>query len=95
MSKGVKQRRIQRSQAQWAQVISEQAESGLTQQAFCERRDVGLGAFGKAKRRYARGGEPLNGGKDFVRVPVEPALTGQWEVELSVGSGVVIRLRGV
>ncbi len=97
MSKGVKQRRMQRSQAQWAQVISEQAESGLTQQVFCERHDVGLGAFGKAKRQLARvdAARCWNGTSEFVSVPVEPVLTGQWEVELSVGSGVVIRLRGV
>ncbi len=98
MSKGVKQRRMQRSQSQWEQVISEQAQSGLTQQVFCDRHDVGLGAFVKAKRRYARGDEavPLNGAKDFVRVPVEAALSGQqWEIELSVGRDVVIRIRGL
>lgn len=97
MSKGVKERRIQRTQAQWAQVISEQAESGLTQEVFCERHDVGLGAFGKAKRQLSRVGDvrSLNGTSEFVSVPVEPTLSGQWEVELSVGRDVVIRIRGL
>lgn len=97
MSKGVKERRIQRTQAQWTQVISEQAESGLTQEVFCERHDVGLGAFGKAKRQLSRVGDvrSLNGTSEFVSVPVEPTLSGQWEVELSVGRDVVIRIRGL
>ena len=78
-------------------MINEQAESGLTQQVFCERHDVGLGAFGKAKRQLSRVGDArrsLNGASEFVFVPVEPTLSGQWEVELSVGRDVVIRIRG-
>ena len=91
-------KRVQRgrSESQWLELFSEQAGSGLTQRAFCESRGIGYSTYDKAKRRYQGGRRSaVSKTKDFVSLTSERATTTEhWEVELSVGSGVVIRIRG-
>jgi len=79
----------------------EQAESGLSQRAFCESRHLSVSTFCNAKRRTgaaARDGVPGIGG-DFVPVTfdTEPSTsaTQRWDIELALGSGAVLRIRSV
>ena len=99
---GKRQRRQRRrSRDEWARLFSEQAESGLSQRAFCEARHLSVSTFGNAKRRARAGaGVSASGvGDDFVPVIFDteasvPA-TGRWDIELTLGSGVVLRIRSV
>ncbi len=51
MPRNRKPRQARRSRDEWARLISEQAESGLSQRAFCHSRDLSVSTFCNAKRR--------------------------------------------
>ena len=82
-----------RNAAQWERLFAEQEGSGLSQRAFCGKRAVSYSSFCNWKRRLAAGdsGGELDAG--FIEVALEPSPTQQWEVELSLGAGVVLRVR--
>ena len=94
-----KARQARRSRDEWRRLISEQAESGLSQRAICQSRHLSVSTFGNAKRRVraaARDGASGIGG-DFIPIifdteTSEPA-TERWNIELDLGSGVVLRIR--
>jgi hypothetical protein len=86
--------------AQWQLLIAEQGASGLTQQAFCRARGLSTSAFYNAKARLKRtdAGQAMTPMPEFVPVTVEPGyshhkLEPSWEVELTLGPGVVLRVR--
>ena len=94
-------RQPRRSREEWARLISEQAESGLTPRAFCQSRHLSVSTFCNAKRRAAaatRDSAPGIGG-DFVPVifdtDISEPATQRWDIELALGSGVVLRIRSV
>lgn len=90
MTSETTRRRIRRSKSEWQQLIAEQAQSGLSQIAFCQAKGLGLASFQNWKRRLA--------------VPVveetwldlgqlgERAAVG-WDIELDLGDGLCLRLR--
>lgn len=85
---------VRRSRAQWRRLVAEQAGSGLSQRAFCERRGLTYASFCGWKRRL--GDEPVSEGDGaaFVEMAVAPAPPSSgWDVELALGDGVVLRLR--
>ena len=94
-------RQPRRSRGEWARLFSEQAESGLSQRAFCELRHLSVSTFGNAKRRAraaARdGGSGFGGDLVPVIVDTEPSAptTERWNIELDLGSGLVLRIRSV
>lgn len=93
----VSKTRRHRTREEWVGIIHDQGESGLSQRAFCERHGITLSSFHNAKARL----------RSNVLVPVtQPAFLGvtvdeaceassapAWEVELSLGGGVVLRVR--
>ena len=101
MARKRKTRQPRRSREEWARLILEQAESGLSQRAFCQSRHLSVSTFCHAKRRgvaTARAGVARIEG-DFVPVVFdtdmsEPA-TQRWDIELALGAGVVLRMRSV
>ena len=97
MSDTVRRRRhARRSESQWVALFAEQSRSGVSQRAFCDSRGIGYSTYDKAKRRYQcdLGSGPQSLERDFVSLTRESTTPERWEVELSVGSGVVIRIRG-
>jgi hypothetical protein len=82
-----------RTALQWERLITRQAEGTLSQRAFCAEQGLSYGSFCHWKRRLrdecAGGGEP--GG--FVELPVAASQRAQWDVELTLGEGVVLRVR--
>lgn len=90
------EKRRRRSTEQWQQLIASQTESGLSQREFCARESIPLGSFCNAKRRLRVNGNARVGAQsDFVSLSPMPApASSGWEVELSVGDGVIIRVRG-
>lgn len=98
-----KTRQARRSPEEWARLISEQAESGLSQRAFCRSRALSVSTFCNAKRRagFTARDTASGPGGDFVPVIVGTGIKGSepttqcWDIELSLGSGVVLRIRSV
>ena len=96
-----KMRQPRRSRDDWASLISEQAESGLSQRAFCESRHLSVSTFCNAKRRAAAAvtDEAPGVGDDFVPVVFDTEASvptaQRWSIELALGSGVVLRIRSV
>ena len=90
--------RVHRTREQWLAIIAEQVDSGLSQKRFCEAHSITPSAFYNAKSRY-NGATGVAEAAQFISVcvdppPVEPARP-TWEVELSLGDGVTLRLRRV
>jgi hypothetical protein len=93
-------RRRSRSLAQWQALFAEQADSGLSQYGFCQSRGVSTSAFYNAKARLknTEAGHAMAPVSEFIAVSVEPTVSSQerepaWEVELTLGAGVVLRIR--
>ena len=85
-------RRIRRQANEWSALILEQADSGLSQRAFCASKGVSVSSFGAARRRLGttRPGARI---EDFVAIPMGRVTASDWEVELDLGDGVVLRVR--
>jgi hypothetical protein len=83
-----------RTRDEWARIMEEQTESGLSQKAFCEQRGIAVGAFYNAKKRMRTKAMTPAVEAAFLGVTVEDVpLVPRWDVELSLGDGVVLRLR--
>ena len=87
--------RRRRSTTEWRQLITAQTNSGLSQREFCARESIPLGSFCNAKHRLqANGSARAESQSDFVSLlPLHQTSTSGWDIELSVGSGVTIRVR--
>ena len=81
-----------RSALEWERLLSEQARSGVSQRAFCDRRGLSHSSFYHWKRRL--GGEVNGEHSDarFIELAVEPREAMQWEVDLTLSQGVVLRV---
>ena len=94
MSRSIRPRRTAK---QWQALITEQAECGLSQSAFCKRKRLALSTFSLWKRRLLEA-EPESA--DQVENPSTWIDLGQlasdrscWDIELDLGEGVCLRLR--
>ena len=94
-----KTRGARRSREQWAALLAEQAQSGLSREAFCSSRGLVLSTFANAKRRLREAADTAGSGEDFVALSVESptpqSVAPAWDVELSLGADVVLRIRSV
>ena len=93
------ERRRRRTQEQWTALLAEQGDSGLSQRAFCRSRGLSVTAFYNAKSRAKApvllAEERREGEFIAVSLEPEPAVVPRegWDVELTLGSGVVLRVR--
>ena len=88
-------RRARRSRVQWARLVAEHADSGLSAQAFCARHDLGVGTFVRWQR-HLNGSQRRRSPATFVELPVMPsteATSARWELELELGGGMRLRVR--
>jgi hypothetical protein len=88
--------RIRRTADEWQALVEEHRASGVSQAAFCARRGIVLSSFHRARRRVAEATSVTEAkAADFVPVSHAPHDSAGWELELSVGERVVMRLRSV
>ena len=92
--------RRHRTAREWEAVFAEQASSGLSQKAYCQRHGITLSAFYTARSRLKSKAGSLVPSPDapaeFIGISVDAMLAPappQWDVELSLGEGVVLRIR--
>ena len=94
MSRSVRPRR---TAEQWRSLIAEQAESGLSQQAFCKRKRLSLSTFALWKRRLSESGKAaLIQSEDqasWIELGQLASARAGWDIELDLGDGVCLRLR--
>lgn len=94
----------QSKSSHWQSIIRQQADSGLTQKAFCHQQGIQLSTFAYWKHRLkskalseahaelAENQEP----SPWIEVPNEltsPASHAAWQMELELPGGVVLRIR--
>lgn len=97
-SRSTKQNPTRRSPAQWQAIMSAYNTSGLTQEAFCAQQALAPSTFYAWRKRL--GSQPVNEAATPVFIDVSAhtkqlpsAPPSQWDVELSLGNGTVLRLR--
>ena len=101
MARHRRQRQTRRSPKEWAVLLTEQAESGLSPGDFCTARGLTVSSFVSARRRVpsAAGVGGAAGGEEFVALNLDPEHPPpspvSWDIELSLGSQVVLRIRSV
>jgi transposase-like protein len=91
-------RQVRRSAAQWRDLFVRFAQSGQTRERFCAEHNLSLSSFERWRRKLRQGvstpamisSEPL-----FVELTADTAVsaTPAWDIELRVGSDVLLRLR--
>jgi len=81
---------------EWQRLINEQVESGSTQKAFCEERNIRLATFGHWKRKLLATAVSTEADTSWLELShgLRSQADGQspWKIELDLGHGVVLRL---
>lgn len=85
-------RRIRRSRDEWQKLIEAFDRSGQTAPAFCDQHQLGYGTFTKWRRLLSKplGSIPESPLIELTRLP---SPLPSWNVELELGSEVVLRIR--
>jgi hypothetical protein len=82
---------VQRSAAEWSNIIARYRQSGLGSRQFCEQEGLTLRTFEKWYGRLRR--SETSKGK-FVEVTAPLGTAGPWAVEVEFPTGVRLRVRG-
>ena len=82
---------VQRSAAQWSEIMARYRQSGLGSRAFCAAEGLVPRTFEKWERRLRR--KEMTKGK-FVEISSSPDVSGPWAVEVEFPTGVRLRVRG-
>jgi hypothetical protein len=88
--------RVQLGRTRWEQLIARQADSGLSQRAFCEENGLRLTTFSKWKRRLSESTAMASVEPPWLDLSALSSATrgsADWDVELDLGAGVCLRLR--
>ena len=102
---GGRRYRARRTGAQWRKLIERFERSGQTRGKFCAAHGLALSTFDLWRRKLGEtqaAGDEEHRESSFVELTDATELsgsrtaagTGAWEVELELGAGVVLRLRG-
>ena len=71
--------------------------SELTQTAFCETHGIAISSFTTALRRERKAPAVIEPGEEFLPVVMDsaaqPSTSLDWNVELTLGVGIVLRIR--
>src|SRR5215475_6646912 len=82
---------VQRSAAQWREIIVRYRQSGLGMKEFCEQEGLTFRTFEEWERRQRRA-ERSKG--QFVEVKAPSVTASSWAVEVELPNGVRLRVRG-
>ena len=86
-------RNKRRTTAQWQALVTDQVQSGLSVRAFCEKRGIGYSTLSKWKSRLASYPQEAIQPTPFVELsPHDELPTTHWDLELVLGSDIVLRL---
>ena len=82
-----------RPQSEWQQIIADYELSGLTQEAFCEQASIPKSSFYKWRKRLGTVAEEPTQFIDLNTL-VKPKDAARWEIDLDLGNGLRLSLRG-
>ncbi len=84
-----------KSREEWVELMAEYEAGGLSQREFCERHEVAYSTFGYWRKRLRSPVVPLQAAAEplLELSPLTLDATGDWRVELDLGSGVMLRVR--
>ena len=87
--------RVRRTAAQWRRLIAEQATGEVGVGQFCRERGLAPSSFRNWKRKLGGCGASDASPAEFVEltVPDTSSHGAQWDVELDLGDGTVLRFR--
>ena len=89
-------KRPYRTEEQWRQLIEEHEAGDLSVDKFCTQNNLKRTTFYKWRKRLLQESIPLSTPPAFIELPVAkttPVQQSTWDIELELGSGVVLRLR--
>lgn len=88
-------RRNRRSEQEWRAVMAQFARSGLGSEAFCAREGLAPSTFWNWRSRLQRGGRTKAAApvSPFVEL-VSDSASREFDIELDLGRGVILRMRG-
>lgn len=88
-------RRTRRSEQEWRAVMAQFARSGLGGEAFCAREGIALSTFWNWRSRLQRSSraKAVSPASPFVEL-VSDSASRTFDIELDLGRGVVLRMRG-
>jgi hypothetical protein len=91
-------KRVQRTRSQWQSLVDEFTTSGLTKIAFCKKRGIATSCFHRWQQVFtgqSAAGEFIDITEPITAVASRPPVEGNadWQVELELGAGMVLRLR--
>ena len=86
--------RVQRSAADWQQILNRFAESGRSRAAFCRAEGLSQATFDVWQRKLGPKRAAKKAAREFVEVrPVSEPWSGSWLVEIELPDGRMARLR--
>ena len=91
-------KKLNRTAAQWQELINTFEESGLTVTEFCRQHQLAVSVFYQWRKRLSDkpASEALSSDDNWqpVNLPnVEPVTQSDWDIELSLPNGVTLRMR--
>lgn len=87
-----------RTSEQWFTLVEAQQQSGLSAPRYCEQHELSYASFCKWRQRFAErqtpgSGTPVGTTSDFVDLSgLASAAPGRWQIILSLGDGVELKL---
>lgn len=88
-----KPRAKRRTPAVWRALFAEQARSGLPAKAFCAHRGIGYSTFARWKSALSGAQQAASQAIPFIELsPPRSSSNAQWDIELTLGDDVVLRL---
>jgi len=93
--------RPRKNRDQWAAIIEQQRQSGLSVEAFCEQHDIGLVSFAKWRKRLRdaqakpRQSTSIQKGFEPVQLikPAEPEKDAPTTVSLTIGANMTLTIQ--
>ena len=90
--------RVKRTRQQWKTLLNKFDGSGLTRSAFCKQHQIATSGLYRWQKLFA---EESGGAAEFIdvtepltnTVAPAPAPDNDWQVELELSGGIVLRLR--
>ena len=85
-----------RPQSEWQQIIADYQSSGLTQEAFCEQTAIAKSTFYKWRKRLETQPTAIEPPAPFIDLSTLVQRNGspRWEIELDLGNGMRLSVRG-
>ncbi len=90
------ERRPRQTRSQWQAIITEFTQSQIPARTFCSERGLAYGTFAKWRQRFANS-VPIKAEPAKLIELIQPASAkpepDHWQVELTLGNGMTLRLR--